>query len=225
MRLIFAASTWGKNAHIGRTEPQSLHTALYFLIIVLGIFFFFLLWQWEGLHMQSACVVSQSGGRQAGRCSAQICLLSSSCLLLGSSQSAAHHAHTHASHTTASHILGCDIEAEGVEWGEREENQESIYSFWKRNSWENIMCSDSRYTAWSKFRSRIYLWDYKITNDRPLEPVTHSTLLRVWPSVALLRLRLSILLKSHNPRGRTGMAARSSEVTFTILRWELRVLN
>ena len=59
---------------------------------------------------------------------------------LGSSQSRAHHAHMHTSHTTASHILGCDMEAEEVEGGEKEEKRESVYLFGKETLWENVMC-------------------------------------------------------------------------------------
>lgn len=72
--------------------------------------------------MHPACAVSQSGGRQEGR---QVLNTDMFLIIelppLGSSQSTAHHAraHKHTLLTTTSHILGCDIEAEGVEGGEK----------------------------------------------------------------------------------------------------------
>lgn len=85
--------------------------------------------------MQSACVVSHSGCRQV--LSTDMFLIVK-LPLLGSSQSRAHITHMH-THTKTSHILVCDIEAEEVEGGEKEENRESIYLFWKRNSGKNVL--------------------------------------------------------------------------------------
>lgn len=81
----------------------SLHMSLNFLIIAWG----FLLRQWKGLHVQSACVVSESGGRKAG---AEYWYISyhwvASSQLITVQSKMCTHVQVLLSHTT-SHVPGC----------------------------------------------------------------------------------------------------------------------
>lgn len=185
--------------HGEKNEPPNLNTPLYFPHYSLGIFS---LWQWVGLHMQSACVVRQSGGRQAGRCWAPICLLSSSCLL-SAHHSPQHIMHTHVgTHKTQHHtFFGCDIQAGEVEGREEEEEKRgSIYLFGKETLgkkcsvfWQLIHFVHPDIMNKITFLSlSLGLHNNEWPSAVATEPFSQCILLRIWLSAALLSLRLSI---------------------------------